>query len=252
MYYFSPMKILCVIPARFGSQRFPGKPIFPIAGRPMIEWVYEAAQKSEAFSEIIVATDDQRIFEVVERFGGKAQFTSKNHPSGTDRLLEVRDQNTPFDAYVNLQGDEPLMDPIYLSEFAKRLGTLESGSILTPVGSATRKEVSDPNVVKVIADVDHRACYFSRSPIPYLRDDDGAEEVFLKHIGLYGFTLGALDKIKTLAPHPIEKAEKLEQLRWLLNGIPIYVHKTNYESMGVDTKAQALQVEKILKGTDEL
>jgi len=246
MYYFRPMEILCVIPARFDSQRFPGKPIYPIAGRPMIEWVYEAALKSEAFSEIIVATDDRRIFKVVKSFGGAAQLTSKQHSSGTDRLLEIRDSNRSFDAYVNLQGDEPLMDPVYLSTFVQQLGTLDSGSILTPVSSATKEEVSDPNVVKVISNAEDRACYFSRSAIPHERGDLATENIFLKHIGLYGFTLAALDRIKTLPPHPIEMAEKLEQLRWLLNDLPIYVHKTNYESMGVDTKEQAILVEKTL------
>jgi len=146
------MKILCVIPARFASERFPGKPLFPIAGRSMIEWVYDSAVESQSFSEVIVATDDKRIVDEVQGFGGKAQMTSTLHPTGTDRLLEVMELNPDYDAYFNLQGDEPLMDPQLLREMVRKIEVLPEGSILTPVHSAKKEDLKNPNIVKVITD----------------------------------------------------------------------------------------------------
>jgi len=241
------MKILCVIPARFGSERFPGKPLFPLAGRPMIEWVHGAAQKSESFEEIIVATDDQRIADEVYRFGGQAMMTSVDHPTGTDRLLEVMDHRPGFDAFVNLQGDEPLMDPKLLREMVLLMKDLPAESVLTPVHVATKAELENPNVVKVVKDIHQRACYFSRAPIPYQRGEEVPSSALFKHIGLYAFSLSALQKIRKLRPHPIEQMERLEQLRWLLNGIPIYIHETKYQSQGVDTREQASEVERLLR-----
>ncbi len=242
------MKILCVIPARYGSERFPGKPLFPIAGRSMIEWVYDSAVESQSFSEVIVATDDERIVDEVHGFGGKAQMTSTFHPTGTDRLLEVMESHPDYDAYFNLQGDEPLMDPKLLREMVRRIEDLPDGSVITPVHSAEFEDLQNPNIVKVIADLNGKACYFSRAPIPYQRAEASTETVLFKHIGLYGFTLSALRSIKEMTPHPVEQMERLEQLRWLLNGLPIFIHQTNYQAIGVDTHEQAIAVEKIIKG----
>ena len=246
------MKILCVIPARFASERFPGKPLFPIAGRSMIEWVYDSAVESQSFSEVIVATDDKRIVDEVQGFGGKAQMTSTLHPTGTDRLLEVMELNPDYDAYFNLQGDEPLMDPQLLREMVRIIEVLPEGSILTPVHSAKKEDLKNPNIVKVITDLNGKACYFSRAPIPYQRGEPSTETVLFKHIGLYGFKLSALRSIKKMSPHPVEQMERLEQLRWLLNGLPIFIHETNYQAIGVDTHEQAMAVEKIIQSKSSI
>lgn len=242
------MKILCVIPARYGSERFPGKPLFQIAGRPMIQWVYESAIKSQSFEEVIVATDDDRIVDAVTEFGGKAQMTSASHLTGTDRLLEVMGIHPGYDAYFNLQGDEPLMDPQLLRDMVTNIENLPEGGVLTPVHLAEVEDLLNPNAVKVIADLNGKACYFSRAAIPYQRGEPSVEATLYKHIGLYGFTVSALKEIKKMTPHPVEQMERLEQLRWLLNGLPIYVHQTNYQAVGVDTLEQAQAVEQILRG----
>ncbi len=240
------MKTLCVIPARFGSQRFPGKPLFPLAGHPMIEWVHRAASESGAFAEVVIATDDQRIVEAVEEFGGRAIMTSEDHPSGTDRVIEVAQKMPRFDSYVNLQGDEPLMPPELLRSFVAQLERGRQDQILTAATNISADEMQDFNVVKLVFDTAGKACFFSRAAIPHSRSGDFAPELCFKHIGLYGFTHAALQSIAELQPHPIEKLESLEQLRWLLNGLPIYVHLCEYEAHGIDTLQQALAVEKLL------
>jgi len=241
------MKTLCVIPARFGSQRFPGKPLHYMLGRTMIEWVYKAAFESKAFDELVIATDDNRISEAVKAFGGEVMMTSDAHESGTDRLIEVIQKHSQFDFYFNLQGDEPLMDPDLLRQMVKKILTLPQGSILTPVHRANQQDLKNPNVVKVVFDGQNRACYFSRAPIPFQRGSSSAPDEIYKHIGLYGFSKSVLEKIQHIPPHPVEQMERLEQLRWLLNGLPIYVYETRYQSLGVDTLEQARQVEKLLE-----
>jgi 3-deoxy-manno-octulosonate cytidylyltransferase (CMP-KDO synthetase) len=214
----------------------------------MIQWVYESAIRSQSFKEVIVATDDDRIVDTVTDFGGKALMTSTSHLTGTDRLLEVVEFHPEYDAYFNLQGDEPLMDPQLLRDMVTNIEDLPEGGVLTPVHLAEVEDLLNPNVVKVIADLNGKACYFSRAAIPYQRGEPSVEATLYKHIGLYGFTISALKEIKKMTPHPVEQMERLEQLRWLLNGLPIYVHQTNYQAIGVDTLEQAQAVEQILRG----
>jgi 3-deoxy-manno-octulosonate cytidylyltransferase (CMP-KDO synthetase) len=212
----------------------------------MVQWVFRAATESGAFSEVVIATDDSRIASVVKDFGGRVVMTDVDHPSGTDRVIEVAQQMPQFDAYVNLQGDEPLVPTELLRSFVSQLERGRQDQILTAATDIAAEEMNDFNVVKLVFDTAGRACYFSRSAIPHSRSGEFSPELCFKHIGLYGFTQSALRSIAELQPHPIEKLESLEQLRWLLNGLPIYVHLCEYEAHGIDTLEQALAVEKLL------
>jgi 3-deoxy-manno-octulosonate cytidylyltransferase (CMP-KDO synthetase) len=221
-----------VIPARYASTRLPGKALLPIAGKPMIQWVHERAARSRA-SEILVATDDARISRAAESFGAHVVMTAATHASGTDRIAEVartRDW-APSDIVVNVQGDEPLIPPALIDQVAGLLLT-NSGAHMATLGSPLTHldPLLDPNVVKVVMDVTGRALYFSRAPIPWQRDSaqaglasqtnfSGAR----RHIGIYAYRVGALLRLASLAPTPLEQAEKLEQLRALENGFEIRV-----------------------------
>jgi 3-deoxy-manno-octulosonate cytidylyltransferase (CMP-KDO synthetase) len=218
-----------------------------MAGRPMVQWVYEAAIRSQAFKRVVVATDDERIKKAVRHFSGEAIMTSGDHVSGTERLLEVMKTYGGFDTYFNLQGDEPLIAPGLLRDMVERLNVLPAGSILTPVHRASLEDLDDPNVVKVILDSKGKALYFSRAPIPYQRGRATAPNELYRHIGLYGFSKSVLKEIEQMIAHPVEQMERLEQLRWLLNGVPIYVHLTEYEAFGVDTLDQAKKAEQLLQ-----
>lgn len=249
--------ILGVIPARFKSTRFPGKPLIDIAGKTMIQRVYEQASQAQGLTEVVVATDDLRIFQAVERFGGKALMTSAGHPTGTDRLLEVVAQFSDFDAYVNIQGDEPLIDPQQIDALCA-LMFRQSGAF---VGTLIKKldlerELQNPNVIKVVKEQAGKAIYFSRLPIPYQRDASQTvayheADGYWKHIGMYGYSREAISRIKSMPPGSLEKAESLEQLRWMEQGLPIWTEETQIETKGVDAPEDLEEVLALLKAAAE-
>ena len=241
-----------VIPARYASTRLPGKPLRLIAGRPMIEHVYERARASGA-AEVIVATDDERIASACARFGADVALTDPGHPSGTDRLAEVARQRrfAADDVVVNVQGDEPLLAPASVAEVAELLATLPEAAIATLATPITHlDEYLDPNVVKVVRDARGRALYFSRAPIPWQRDAAAAGAAGAghcagahRHIGLYAYRAGALARLAALPPSRLETAERLEQLRALENGLVILVGIASAPpGPGVDTEADLARV----------
>ncbi len=243
------MKIIGIIPARYASTRFPGKPLALIAGKPLVQHVVEQCQQAGSLSEVIVATDDTRIWEVAQNFC-RAEMTSPDHPSGTDRLAEVA-QRCDCDAVVNIQGDEPMIDPAVIDAVANALADNEMSTAATRIHSP--EEYANPNVVKVVVNSTGRALYFSRRTIPYLRDaascsttEQLAAFPFLKHIGIYGYRREALLRLVKYPVSPLEDAEKLEQLRALENGISISVVQVDYDSVGVDVPADVARVEKLL------
>jgi len=234
------MKIAGIIPARYGSTRFPGKPLTLINGKTMIRRVYEQVMKASAIDFAIVATDDQRIIYEVESFGGRATMTSIHHKSGTDRCAEVLESlEDEVDIVINIQGDEPFIDPGQIDLVASLFQNpkVEIASLSSTI--ATEKELNNPNVVKLVKGKDGRALYFSRLPIPYFRgeqtDNNLGKHNYLKHIGIYGYRSETLRRIVKLEQGELEKAESLEQLRWLENGFPIYLSHTNSESISIDS-----------------
>lgn len=243
----SKHSIIGILPARWGSTRFPGKPLHRIAGKPLIQHVWDRCKSASSLSEIIVATDDERIMAVVEGFGGKAVMTSQDHPSGTDRLAEVC-RHIPHASHIlNIQGDEPLIDPALIDELAKALiddPALEMVTAANPL-SPSDPAVQDPNVVKVVLKKSGHALYFSRSPLPFFRNPVDGLQV-LRHKGIYGYRRDFLETFVTWPPSPLEQAESLEQLRALENGANIRVLITDDTSPGVDTPEQALEIERIL------
>lgn len=239
------MKIICVIPARYASTRLPGKPLADIAGKPMIVRVYERALKAQIPSEVIVAVDDERVFKAVEAAGGKVVMTKKDHPTGTDRLAEVAQKFPDVDVIINIQGDEPLIDPSVIDELAKQFienPELNMATVKTPM---QEDEKNEPSNVKVITDKDGYALYFSRSIIPYPRNDVGVQ--VYKHIGIYGYKRDFLLQYATMQPTPLEQTESLEQLRALENGYKIKVIATDKHFVGVDTKEDLARVNAIYK-----
>ena len=235
--------ITAIIPARYDSTRFPGKPLALISGKPMIEWTYTNAKKCGFLSAVIVATDDARIAEAVKRFGGEACLTSREHTSGTDRIAEAADKlELPDDSIiVNIQGDEPLIEATTVQEIIEPL--LEDDSLPMTTSSiriVKNDEIGSPNIVKVVTDKDGFALYFSRSVVPFSPDGKG---VFYKHIGLYGYRKSFLDIFTGLGPSPLEKREKLEQLRALENGFRIKVVESYFDPVEVDVPAD---IEKVL------
>src|SRR5208283_6132151 len=243
-----PMNILGIIPARYASTRFPGKPLALLACKPLIQHVVERCQKAGRLSDVIVATDDTRIWEVAQSFC-RAEMTAPDHASGTDRIAEVA-RNYPCDAVINIQGDEPLMDPAVVDAVAHGLERAEMSTAATALTDPA--EYANPNVVKVVVNAAGRALYFSRRTIPYVRDAaPGAEPLaafpFLKHLGIYGYRRETLLRLVAWPVSPLEQAEKLEQLRALENGIPIAVVKVDYDSVGVDVPADVAKVEKIIR-----
>lgn len=238
------MQIGIVIPARYASSRFPGKPLVDLHGKPMIQHVYERARASREASWIVVATDDARIAAVVEGFGGEVVMTSPDHPSGTDRMVEVAGLRAA-DAYVNVQGDEPLIRAADIDKVAAALRTgVEVATLCHPISAA---EAENPHVVKVVMGHDGRALYFSRAKIPFEREPSPSS-VYWKHIGLYGFQAATLRRYPTLAPSPLEAIERLEQLRLLQAGIAITVIPTEPTGPGVDTPACLEAVHRLLAG----
>ncbi len=240
------MKLTAIIPSRYGSSRFPGKPLALISGKPMIQWVYENVKKVSSISDVYVATDDQRIFDTVVDFGGKALMTSVEHTCGTDRLAECADilKLGDEDIVLNIQGDEPLIKPEMILDL---ISTFDDESVY--MGTLKKKieeenEIINPNVVKVITDVNNDAIYFSRYTIPYERD--GVRRIHYKHVGTYGYKVWFLKKYSNMPKTELEISESLEQLRVIENGFKIRVKETQWQTIGVDTPEQIQLVENFL------
>ena len=246
------MKVTAVIPARYGSSRLPGKPLLDILGKPMICRVYEKACQAAKLAHVIVATDDSRIADAVASMGGTVCMTSPLCASGTDRLLEVADMY-PADAYINIQGDEPLIDPAAVDRLIECMEAGDHPWVATLAYRLTSdafSRVKDPNLVKVVVDSASNALYFSRSPLPFVRDPD-TECSYLAHIGVYAYTREALAAFRRLPPSPLEQIEKLEQLRFLQAGIKIKVLETKDFGPGVDTLEDLERVRRIFAGVPQ-
>ena len=229
-----PPHTVAIIPARYSSTRFPGKPLADIAGRPMIEHVYRRAAAARGVDAVVVATDDERIAAAVERFGGAARMTAPDHRTGTDRIAEVARQLDTCEVIVNVQGDEPLIEPEMIAEVVDPLATDPAVLMTTSRRALTEgADYSNPHVVKVVVDRNGDALYFSRSPIPYVRDE--APGGVFRHVGLYGYRRQFLLDFAALPQTPLETAESLEQLRALEHGYRIRTVATHYDSIGVDT-----------------
>ena len=251
------MKTYGIIPSRFGSSRFPGKPLAMLAGKPLVAWVVEAVKKAKSLDEVFVATDDERIVKAVEEYGGVAVMTPSELPSGTDRIAcAARNRfGGDFgddDILVNIQGDEPLIDPKLIDELVAKLKDgkgFEMATAVTPIKSAA--DLAAKTVVKVVLDRDDGALYFSRAPIPCDRDNipnfqTSQTSLYVRHLGIYAYRGGFLKRYIAEPPCALEKTEKLEQLRALWMGARIAVVKTADEGVGVDTPEDAKRVEKIL------
>ncbi|MEY3238125.1 MAG: hypothetical protein RI883_2226 [Bacteroidota bacterium] len=239
------MKVIGIIPARYASSRFPGKPLIDLKGKSMIQRVYEGAKKSKRITEVIVATDDQRIFDEVIRFGGKVMMTNLDHPSGTDRCAEVANKFPEMDVVINVQGDEPLVDYRQLDQLidsfenpATQIATLGNYKI-------SNEDIENPNRIKIVVNHNNQALYFSRSAIPNTNHSNRTSDQypFLRHIGLYAYRADVLQKITSLEPTILEKTESLEQLRWLFYGFQIQVVITSIETPNIDVPED---VEKVL------
>ncbi len=241
-------KVVVVIPARYGATRLPGKPLVQLAGKPMIQRVYERAKLAKTASRVIVATDDDRIREAVEAFGGEARMTRVDHRTGTERVAEVA-AHVDGDVFVNVQGDEPLLDPVAVDTAVNALleePRAEVATVATPI--KTPGDIMDPNVVKTVLDFDGNALYFSRAPIPWVRDTASKIQVrHLKHLGLYVFQREALLEYPTLPQGELERIEQLEQLRWMENGVKIRVAEVAHDAVSVDVPEDVARVEKLLQ-----
>ncbi|MDH6310627.1 3-deoxy-manno-octulosonate cytidylyltransferase (CMP-KDO synthetase) [Dysgonomonas sp. PFB1-18] len=235
------MKFIAIIPARYASTRFPGKPLADMGGKPMIQRVYEQVKK--AVEEVWVATDDSRIFDAVESFGGKAVMTSSGHRSGTDRIQEAYTKiGQPFDVIINVQGDEPFIQPEQIEALKNCFdsSTVELATLVKPFKKEDGFDaLFNANSPKVVINKNDEAIYFSRSIVPYIRDVHHAEwldkHTFYKHVGMYAYCVDVLAEITQLPPSSLEKAESLEQLRWIENGYRIRVGYTDAETIGIDT-----------------
>lgn len=246
------MKFIAIIPARYASSRFPGKPLAMIAGKPMIRHVYERV--SEFFDVCYIATEDKRIADAVEGFGGKYVMTSPDHKSGTDRCAEALDNverqtGVNFDVVVNVQGDEPFVCGEHLSAVSSAFEDPDTEIATLVKRFNPREDIFDPNTPKVVMSGQGKALYFSRSPIPYLRGEKqeewGLKASFYKHIGLYAYRANVLRELTKLEQGVLEKAESLEQLRWLENGYDIYVREVVSENMAVDTPEDLERLQKV-------
>jgi len=245
-------QVVVVIPARYGSTRLPGKPLVSLGGKPMIQRVYERAKLSKLATRVFVATDDDRIVEAVNRFGGEARMTRHDHRTGTERIAEVAAHEAGA-VFVNVQGDEPLLDPVAIDTGVAALLEDEAVSIATvavPIRAAA--DIMDPNVVKTVLDFDDNALYFSRAPIPWVRDTKASVPVrHLKHLGLYIFRRDALLEYPTLPQGDLERVEQLEQLRWMENGWKIRVAEVEHDAVSVDVPSDVERVEKLLREQGE-
>ena len=255
------MRTLAVLPSRFQASRFPGKPLAPIAGKPMIQWVFEAARRAGGVDRVVVATDDARIAETVRGFGGEAVLTDPDLPSGTDRTAAALDLlGEPYDCVLNIQGDEPAMHPDTVAAVVALMAAQPDLPMATAACPfAHPDELFNPNAVKVVLDDRQRALYFSRSPIPYLRSSTAFQADFRpwmapaqlahfhRHLGLYAYRPDTLRAFTRLAPHPLERLEMLEQLRALAAGIAIGVATTPHLSLGVDVPGDVPAAEALLR-----
>jgi 3-deoxy-manno-octulosonate cytidylyltransferase (CMP-KDO synthetase) len=237
------MKAIAVIPARLASTRLARKMLRNVLGKPLIGVVYEAVRLSALLSEVIIATDSDEIMSVCRQHGWNARLTSSQHRSGTERVHEIANTDSA-DVYINVQGDEPLVRAEQIASLLRVMENpaVEVGTLMTPAADV---DIQNPNAVKVVADSNGRALYFSRATIPF--DRDNANPRYFKHLGLYAYHKPALDKFVNLSESFLEKSERLEQLRFLENGIPIYVGETPYDSVGVDTEEDLRCVIEILK-----
>ena len=232
------MKVLGIIPSRYESSRFPGKPLIDIAGKSMIQRVYEQSMKSTLINELIVATDDQRIYEHVKSFGGNVMMTSGSHTSGTDRCGEVVEKYNDFDIVINIQGDEPLIRPEQLDELLTvfKNSDVKLATLIKKMSSID--DVLNPNRIKVVLDKDNNGTYFSRSPIPFIANTDESEWLnkadFWKHIGIYAWRSDVLSRLIELPKTELEKQESLEQLRWIYYGYKITTVETEIETPNID------------------
>jgi 3-deoxy-manno-octulosonate cytidylyltransferase (CMP-KDO synthetase) len=237
------MNAIAVIPARLASTRLPRKMLRQVCGRPLIGIVYEAVRSSPLLSDVIIGTDSEEIIEVCQRNGWNARMTSPSHPTGTHRVHEIAN-SVEADVYVNVQGDEPLARAEHIATLLEIMKNpaVEVGTIKT---AAKGQEIDNPNAVKVVSDTAGRALYFSRSTIPF--DRDGRNPNYFKHLGFYAYRKSALDQFVELPESLLERSERLEQLRFLENGISIYVAESSYDTVGVDTEEDLLRVQQILK-----
>lgn len=236
-------KIVGVIPARYDSTRFPGKPLYKIDNKPMIQWVWEAVSRSNSLNEIIVATDDERIYDCVRSFGGYAVITGQCN-CGTERVYEAV-KAIKCDVVINIQGDEPMIKPNLIDTLAKEFNDEDVQMVTMKRKVTDLEEMENPNVVKVITDIHKNAIYFSRHAIPYKRSDE-AELEYWAHIGIYAYRKNFLRQYVSSKPSILEQAEQLEQLRVLENGYSIRVLETDYMGYGVDTPEDANRIEKLL------
>ncbi|MET3498832.1 3-deoxy-manno-octulosonate cytidylyltransferase (CMP-KDO synthetase) [Mucilaginibacter rubeus] len=232
------MKILGIIPARYASSRFPGKPLVDIGGKTMIQRVYEQAKKCRSLSEVVVATDDDRIFNHVNGFGGIAVMTGANHQSGTDRCAEVARLHPGYDVIINIQGDEPFIDPEQITKLTACFNDPETQLATLIKRILTEQELHNTNSPKVVINKLSEAIYFSRATLPHIRGQEPENwlefHTFFKHIGIYGYRADILQEVTKLPVSPLEKAESLEQLRWIDNGYRIKVAETELETHAVD------------------
>lgn len=238
------MEILAVIPARYDSQRFPGKPLVLIDDRPMVQWVYEAAKSCAAFSQVVVATDSDRVAECVDKFGGVVEMTSSEHQTGTDRVAEVALRYPHMSAIANVQGDQPFVTAEMLTELVTPYLQGHAPDMTTLACPLEQDDYFNPNAVKVLCDRHNRALYFSRSPIPYYRNS-GTAPVF-HHLGLYAFRRDFLATYAQLTPTPLEQCEALEQLRVLEHGYSIHVCQTQKAVLEINTPADLVQAQSLL------
>ena len=254
-YTVNPLQVIGIIPARYDSSRFPGKPLVMINGISMIRRVYEQVLKCKSLSKVIVATDDERIEEHVNSFGGLVMMTAPYHRSGTERISEVveklhlNDPENPYELAVNIQGDEPYIDPVQIDSLIScfREKDIQIATLIHKINS--QDELFSPDVVKVIIDKNHKAITFSRAAIPFMRGIETDKwlnhHIYYKHIGLYAFRTQVLEIITRLKPSPIEMVESLEQMRWIENGFFIHTELTNSNSISVDTPEDLLKLTNI-------
>lgn len=244
----SDPQVVVVIPSRYAATRLPGKPLVNLAGKPMVQRVYEQAKFAQTVHRVLVATDDQRIVDAVLAFGGEARMTRSDHRTGTERIAEVA-AHEPGDVFVNVQGDEPLIDPVAIDTAVAALledPPAQIATVATPIRHVP--DIMDPNVVKTVLDFDSNALYFSRAPVPWVRDTQQKVHVkYWKHLGLYVFQRDALLEYPTLPQGELEKIEQLEQLRWLENGWKIRVAEVEHDAVSVDVPEDVTRVEKLLQ-----
>jgi 3-deoxy-manno-octulosonate cytidylyltransferase (CMP-KDO synthetase) len=237
------MKVIAVIPARLASTRLPRKMLREIQGRPLVVLAYQAVRSSPGLDDVIIATDSEEILEACRKHACHARMTSSQHRSGTERVHEIS-QSVEADVYMNVQGDEPMIQAAHVATLVELMKdkNIPVGTLRTP---ATPEDIANPNAVKVVTDLSNRALYFSRSTIPY--DRGASQPRYFKHLGIYAYRKAALERFVTLPESSLERAERLEQLRFLENGIPIYAAETPYDSVGVDTQEDFARVQKILE-----